>query len=91
MKCQILFSRKNKENVISSRRQFAGSVRPYFLGNTCIRKLPSVCCAIEFAHSTVNVNPRPAEPGYTLPLQTVQIQINWLPQKPTDLDLHCLS
>ena len=27
------------------------------------------------------VNPYPAEPGYTLPLQTV---------KPTDLDLHCL-
>ena len=23
--------------------------------------------------------------------QTVQIQINWLPQKPTDLDLHCLQ
>ena len=25
----------------------------------------------EFAHSMVNVNPSPAEPGYTLPLQTV--------------------
>ena len=36
------------------------------------------------------VNPCPAEPGYTLPLQTVQIQISWLLQKPTDLDLHCL-
>ena len=23
--------------------------------------------------------------------QTVQIQINWLLQKPTDLDLHCLQ
>ena len=28
-------------------------------------------------------NPSPAEPGYALPLQTVQIQISWL--------LHCLS
>ena len=37
------------------------------------------------------LNPCPAEPGYTLPLQTVQIQISWLLQKPTDLDLHCLS
>ena len=36
-------------------------------------------------------NPCPAEPGYTLPLQTVQIQISWLLKKPTDLDLHCLS
>ena len=35
------------------------------------------------------LNHCPAEPGYTLPLQTVQIQISWL-QKPTDLDLHCL-
>ena len=23
--------------------------------------------------------------------QTVQIQISWLPQNPTDLDLHCLQ
>ena len=36
------------------------------------------------------INPCPAEPGYTLPLQTVQIQISWLLKKPTDLDLHCL-
>ena len=36
------------------------------------------------------VNPGPAEPGYVLPLQTVQIQISWLLKKPTDLDLHCL-
>ena len=36
------------------------------------------------------LNPCPAEPGYTLPLQTVQIQISWLLKKPTDLDLHCL-
>ena len=35
-------------------------------------------------------NPSPAEPGYNLPLQTVQIQISWLLKKPTDLDLHCL-
>ena len=34
----------------------------------------------------------PAEPVYTLPLQTVYIQNSWLLlQKPTDLDLHCLS
>ena len=36
-------------------------------------------------------NPGPPEPGYSLPLQTVLIQISWLPKKPTDLDLHCLS
>ena len=35
-------------------------------------------------------NPSPAEPGYTLPLQTVYIQISWLLKKPTDLNLHCL-
>ena len=35
-------------------------------------------------------NPSPAEPRYTLPLQTVWIQISWLLKKPTDLDLHCL-
>ena len=37
------------------------------------------------------INPCPAEPGYTLPLQTMWIQISWLLKKPTDLDLHCLS
>ena len=36
-------------------------------------------------------NPSPAEPGYALHLQTVQIQISWLLQKPTDLDLYFLS
>ena len=36
------------------------------------------------------INRCPAEPGYTLPLQTVYIQISWLLKKPTDLDLHCL-
>ena len=36
------------------------------------------------------LNPCPAEPGYILPLQTVEIQISWLLKKPTDLDLHCL-
>ena len=39
----------------------------------------------------VYLNLSPAEPGYTLPLQTVQIQISWLLKKPTDLELHCLS
>ena len=43
-----------------------------------------------FIKSTKFINPCPAEPGYTLPLQTVQIQIIWLLKKPTDLDLHCL-
>ena len=33
------------------------------------------------------LDPSPAEPGYVLPLQTVQIQISWLLKKPTDLDL----
>ena len=32
------------------------------------------------------LNPGPAEPGYALSLQTVQIQISWLLKKPTDLD-----
>ena len=36
------------------------------------------------------INLCPAEPGYTLPLQTVKIQVSWLLKKPTDLDLHCL-
>ena len=36
-------------------------------------------------------NPDPAESGYALPLQTVQIQIRWLLKKPIDLNLHCLS
>ena len=36
------------------------------------------------------LNPCPAEPADTLPLQTMQIQISWLLKKPTDLDLHCL-
>ena len=36
-------------------------------------------------------NPCPAELGYVLSLQTVQIQISWLLKKPADLDLHCLS
>ena len=40
-------------------------------------------------YDLINVNPSPAEPRYVLPLQTVYIQISWLLQKPTDLDLHC--
>ena len=32
------------------------------------------------------VNSSPAEPGYTLSLQTVKVQM-----KPTDLDLYCLT
>ena len=42
-------------------------------------------------HTASLFNFCPAEPGYALPLQTVQIQISWLLKKPTDLlDLHCL-
>ena len=41
--------------------------------------------------STNYINPFPAEPGHTLPLQTEKIQISLLLQKPTDLDLHFLS
>ena len=37
----------------------------------------------------INVNPDPAEPGYTLPLQTVENQISWLQKKPADLDWIC--
>ena len=36
------------------------------------------------------INSSPAELGFVLLLQTVQIQISWLFQKPTDLDLHRL-
>ena len=32
----------------------------------------------------------PAEPGYTLPWQTVLIEISWLLKMPTDLKQHCL-
>ena len=35
----------------------------------------------------LNVNPSPPELGYTLPLQTVKIQISWHLKKPTDLDM----
>ena len=34
--------------------------------------------SVGLAQSMVKVNPGPAEPGYALPLQTVQIQISWL-------------
>ena len=37
-----------------------------------------------------SLNPCPADSRYTLPLETVQIQISWLLKKPTDMDLHCL-
>ena len=45
---------------------------------------------VKFVKTLKTLNPCPAEPRYTLPLQTVQIQISWLLKKPTDLDLHCL-
>ena len=43
-----------------------------------------------YLQTAERINPCPAEPGYTLPLQTVLIKISWLLKKPTDLDLHCL-
>ena len=46
MKCQILFSRKNKKSI-------------------------SKCCLLKSLPSMPSVNPSPAEPGYSLPLQTV--------------------
>ena len=36
------------------------------------------------------LNPCPAEPGYTLPLKTVDPD-QLASKKPTDLDLHCLQ
>ena len=39
----------------------------------------------------VKINSGPAEPEYAMLLQTLQIHINWLLTKPTNLDLHCLS
>ena len=41
-------------------------------------------------HISLYLNPCPAEPRYTMPSQTVLIQISWLLKKPNDLDLHCL-
>ena len=57
--------------------------------------LTSVYCdspysPLKFKNVRISI-PCPAEPGYALPWQTVQIQISWLLKKPTDLDLHCLS
>ena len=46
--------------------------------------------ASETGSALFTINPCPAEPGYILSLQTVQIQISWLLKKPTDLELHCL-
>ena len=43
----------------------------------------------EIISMVILLNPWPAEPGYTLSLQTVYIQISWLLKKQTDLDLHC--
>ena len=51
MRCQSLFSGKNKRDVIN-------------------------LSSAEFAKTEVKVSPCPAESGYTLPLQTVQIQIS---------------
>ena len=43
----------------------------------------------------LSLNPCPAEPGYILPLQSVDPDqlafLKKLLKKPTDLDLHCLS
>ena len=61
-------------------KKFENNISVYHL----LRCLPSM----------QSVKPCPTEPrynDYNLSLQTVQIQINWLLKKPTDLDLHCLS
>ena len=42
-------------------------------------------------NGALRINPCPAEPGHVLLLKTVLIKISWLLQKPTDLNLHCLS
>ena len=60
-----------------------------------IKQLPFSRCELyeesEMYEARFIFNPCPAEPRYTLPLQTVQIRISWLlKKKPTDLDLHCL-
>ena len=52
----------------------------------CILQIKNIPKLLLFAM----INPCPAEPRYTLPLQTVWNQISWLLKKPTDLDLHCL-
>ena len=65
MKCQILFSGKNKKNITN-------------------------LYSAELAKRVVKINPCPAEPRYTLPWQTVYIQISWLLKKPNALDLYCL-
>ena len=42
-------------------------------------------------HDKTYIKPCPADLGYALPLQIVQIQISWLLKKPTDLDLNYLQ
>ena len=39
---------------------------------------PSLNLPLMKSSANLSFNPSPADPGYTLPLQTVQIQISWL-------------
>ena len=48
-------------------------------------KAPVLVCRDE------RVNPSPTEPGYILHLQTVEIRISWLLEKPADLDINRLQ
>ena len=50
----------------------------------------SITMLDESKETTTELNPCPAEPGCTLLLQTVYIQIRGLLKKPTDLALHYL-
>ena len=64
-------------------------------GNLCysLQSDQNLCClysVFTISYLAAVLNPDPAEPGYSLPLQTGQIQIRWLLKKPTDLDLHHL-
>ena len=89
MECQILFSEKNKKKY----HQFVVCwISPESSKDYDRWWVQALNYRLILLLSADDIfNPYPAEPGYTLPLQTVKIQISWLLKKPTDLDLHCLS
>ena len=69
----------------------SGELRTTKAALIAIQNREKAVCKISFSFpfKIMKVNPCPAEPGYTLPLQIMKIQISWLLKKPTDLDLHC--
>ena len=81
-------------------RSFGQHTRKYYswhlhirngIGNSETKSLKPWIRVFLFTHASFAVlSPCPAQPGYVLPLQTVQIQISWLLKKSTDLELHCL-